>query len=186
MTKLALSLPGFSDAIDSPTKQAKPQFQDLGSLLSGGYSILLLIVAFLMVYWLSWGIFQYIFAGGEKEKLAHAKKRITWAIVGFIIVVLAFTIRGFVEETFTPQNTLTPVSVPGAVSPNQAQGNSGNSGGGTTGGGVNPGSGTGNTGNPNQGQPGGGAGNGGSLSLPGSGGTFKVQGYIPGQHLLSN
>ncbi len=109
MTKLALSLPGFQNAVSSP---AKTQYQDLGSLLSGGYSILLLIAAFLMVYWLSWGIFQYIFAGGEKEKLAHARKRITWAIVGFIIIVLAFTIRYFVEEVFPPQNTLTQVDTP--------------------------------------------------------------------------
>jgi ABC-type uncharacterized transport system permease subunit len=67
-----------------------------------------------MLFWGFWGVFQYIFAGGKKETLALARKRITFAIVGFILVALAFIIQRFVIQIYpvNPLLIVTPVSSP--------------------------------------------------------------------------
>jgi len=100
------SIPGVggSSAVKTPT---------IGGFLTPLLDVIFLITSVLMFVWMVWGIFQYIFAGGEKEKLAKARSRITWAIVGFCIVLLAFTISQYVKEIFpTNKDTpLTPVSM---------------------------------------------------------------------------
>src|SRR3990167_4694958 len=108
MYKLALSLPGGTN-IDSPTTS----FTNLGDLFSGLANIAFFIAGFLMLSWFAWGVFEYIFAGGDKAALEKARKRITWAIVGFFITMLAFAISQFAEQIF-PQtlNEIKEVSEP--------------------------------------------------------------------------
>lgn len=52
------------------------------------------VVAVLVMF--LWAAIQWISSGGEKEKVAAARKRITAAIIGFIILALAFLIVTFV------------------------------------------------------------------------------------------
>lgn len=103
-----LQLPGSSPipTIPIPGVGANSSVKDasIGGVLSPAFEIVFLIVSFLMFIWMVWGIFQYIFAGGNKEALAKARSRITWAIVGFCIVLLAFTIQRYAREIFPPQN----------------------------------------------------------------------------------
>lgn len=77
-------------------------------------NIVFYIAVFLMFSWMVWGIFEYLFAGGDKEKLGKARSRITWAIVGFIIVLIAFTIQQYIKEIFPPKdvNTVKQVTSP--------------------------------------------------------------------------
>ncbi|MFH0937084.1 MAG: pilin [Candidatus Daviesbacteria bacterium] len=56
---------------------------------------------------------QWILSGGDKEAVSNARKRLTWAIIGIIVLALAFVfikaigqITGF--EFFVGQNTQTP------------------------------------------------------------------------------
>ncbi|OGE18678.1 hypothetical protein A3J19_02695 [Candidatus Daviesbacteria bacterium RIFCSPLOWO2_02_FULL_41_8] len=101
MTKIALKLPGPSNSIDSPqTIQGK--FPDLGSLFSGILNIIFYLALFLAFYFLVWGAFSYVMARGQKEGLAKARARITWAIIGMIVTILAFFIAKFVSEAFPP------------------------------------------------------------------------------------
>ena len=58
----------------------------------------------LMVIWMGWGIFQYIIAGGNKDRLAQARKRIIFAIVGFTIIAIAFAVQGFLKQALNPQS----------------------------------------------------------------------------------
>lgn len=74
----------------------------LGGVLSGLFNVALLIAGFLMFIWIIWGVYQYIFAGGNKDGLAKARSRIIWAIVGFIILLLAFAISQFFQEVINP------------------------------------------------------------------------------------
>lgn len=78
----------------------------LGGFLSPLLNVVLLIASVLMFVWMVWGIFEYIFAGGDKEKLGKARSRITWAIIGFIIVLLAFTISQYIREIFPPRGDI--------------------------------------------------------------------------------
>ncbi len=104
MNKLALQLPGFSP-IPQPSG-LNPSFIDLGSFLTPLLNIIFYGAAFLAFYWLVWGALQYILARGNKENLAKARARITWAIIGLMVIMLAFFIAKFVSEILTPKGGL--------------------------------------------------------------------------------
>lgn len=97
MDKVALKLPG-GQTIDTPV----PKFTDLGSLLSTFLDIALFTAAFLAFYWLVWGAWAYLFSGGEKENLQKAKERIKWALIGLIVVFMAYFIAKYTGQIFPP------------------------------------------------------------------------------------
>lgn len=105
MKDLALKIPLVSSTADIPNTAGglKQGFNNLGDLISGSMQIAFLIAGVLLFFWLVWGVFQYIFAGGNKEALGKARSRITLAIVGFLIVALAFTLSNYIKEIFPPQ-----------------------------------------------------------------------------------
>jgi len=98
MNKLALQLPGGS-TVNSPPN-FNPQFTNLASVISGLLNIAFYIAVFLAFYWLVWGAWAYLFSSGKKEELAKARSRITWALVGLIVVFLAYFIAKYTFEIF--------------------------------------------------------------------------------------
>lgn len=98
--KMALTIPGFSP-IPSP-EGLKAEFKDLASLISPGLNIVFYVATFLAFYYLVWGVFQYILAGGKKEDLAKARARISWALIGLIVVFASFLIAKYASEIFPP------------------------------------------------------------------------------------
>lgn len=80
-------------------------FVSLGNTVSNVLILIFAIAAFLAFFWLIWGAFQYLFAGGDKEGLAKARARITWAIVGLIFVFLAFILTQFIAQILQPTHT---------------------------------------------------------------------------------
>lgn len=105
MEKLALKLPGFTEEIPQPSP-LPARFPDLASVLSGLLEIGIFVAAFLTFYYLIWGAWAYIFAGGEKENLAKARERIKWAIIGFLFTIMAYTIATYAGQVFTPKGGL--------------------------------------------------------------------------------
>lgn len=97
MKQLALTFPGGT-TIEDPQKK----FHNLGEFVTGLYDVIFLVATFVALYWLTWGIFEYIFAGGDKQKLESARKRLTWAIVGLIFVALAYWIAQFAGQVILP------------------------------------------------------------------------------------
>lgn len=97
--KIALTLPGTGNIIDSPVKD---KFTDLGSVLSGFLNIAFYVAFFLAFFYLIWAAFSYITAQGKKEELQKATARITWAIIGLVIVFLAYFIARFVGDILKP------------------------------------------------------------------------------------
>lgn len=104
MNKLALQLPGFSP-IPAPSG-LKPEFTNLASVISPLLTIIFYIAGFLAFYYLVWGAFAYIMAQGNKENLAKARSKIAFAIIGLIIILMAFFIAQYAGEIFTPQKGL--------------------------------------------------------------------------------
>ena len=98
--KIALTIPGFAP-IPNPT-DLKPEFTNLASLISPALNIAFYVAAFVAFYYLVWGAFQYILAGGKKEDLAKARARISWALIGLIVVFASFLIARFASEIFPP------------------------------------------------------------------------------------
>lgn len=112
MRQLALTIPGYGP-ITSP-QGFNPNYTDLGGVVSASLNLAIFIAGVLMFFWLIWGVFHYIFAGGDKEALGKARARITWAIVGFLIVIIAYAVSGFVKSIFEQRlpGGVTPVSTP--------------------------------------------------------------------------
>ncbi len=105
MKNLALKIPGFeNNPINSPDGLAKnfPNAQ-LGEFISRLFIVILFLASALMFYWIVWGVFHYLFSGGDKEGLGKARKRITWAIVGFIIIVISFAVSQYLQTIFIPK-----------------------------------------------------------------------------------
>ncbi len=101
MSKLALTLPG-GHTIANPVDNPVAKITDLGSFVSGLLNIAFFVAAFLAFYFLVWGAFAYMMAQGDKENLAKARARITYAIIGLIVVLLAYFIAQFAGEIFKP------------------------------------------------------------------------------------
>jgi hypothetical protein len=107
MEKLALSLPwqGGNQIINpgfTPNPAFDPRGATLGSVITTFGQLALYVGGFLMFFWAAWGVFDYIRAEGNKEALAKARKRIQWAIVGFIILLLSFFLSDFVKTVLNP------------------------------------------------------------------------------------
>ncbi len=101
--KLALSLPWSGTPIPiapgyTPKPSVDPSTATLGTVLTSFGEVALYVGGFLMFFWAVWGVFDYLLAEGNKEGLAKARKKIQWAIVGFIILLLAFFISNFVKD----------------------------------------------------------------------------------------
>ncbi|TSC87864.1 MAG: Uncharacterized protein G01um10147_367 [Microgenomates group bacterium Gr01-1014_7] len=98
--KLALKLPG-GNTITGPDS-LKGEFTNLGSIISPLLTIAFYIAAFLAFIYLVWGAFAYIMAQGNKENLAKARARIAYALIGLVVILLAFFITTFAGEIFPP------------------------------------------------------------------------------------
>lgn len=99
-----MNFPGFN-TVNVQAAIPNLKWNDLskgGSFLSVMFNIALILAAFFAFYWIVWGAFQYIMAQGKKEDLAKARARITWAIVGLIVVFLAYSIARLAAEVFPP------------------------------------------------------------------------------------
>lgn len=108
MTKLALKLPEFGQIDNPPGLIFSGDKANLGAVLTSLLNIVFYIAAFLAFYWLVWGAFAYLMASGQKENLAKARAKITWALVGLLVVFMAYFIARFAAEVFTPGTGGTP------------------------------------------------------------------------------
>lgn len=56
----------------------------------------IVVAAFFTLIYLMWGVFDFISAGGEADKLKKAQSKMTTAIIGIIILVAILTIWFFI------------------------------------------------------------------------------------------
>lgn len=98
--ELAFTLGG--EQINPPSGSSIPTggLSTLQLLLSNFLTTFMVIGAFLMVIYIVWGGIQWITSGGDKQKLATARGRITWATVGFIIIMIALFILNAIGYLF--------------------------------------------------------------------------------------
>lgn len=67
-------------------------FSDLSTALSGVLNLVFFFALILVLIYLVWGGIQWITSGGDKAGTEAARGKITGAIVGIIIVAVAFAI----------------------------------------------------------------------------------------------
>lgn len=97
MKELVLTLPGIKEPITNP-----------GNIPSVGLSsIVQLVINFLFVgaviltlFFLVLGGIGIITSGGDKQKVAQARSRLTYAIVGLVVIFLSFFIINLIGGLF--------------------------------------------------------------------------------------
>lgn len=66
----------------------------LGNVINASLVLAGVIAVFLIVYS---GV-QYITSGGDKEKVDHARKRLTYAIIGLIFIFMSFFFLSLISQ----------------------------------------------------------------------------------------
>ena len=79
--------PLFGGEPDSPARA-----QDLGSLIIQVVTVMLLVAASVAVIFIIIGGYRYVMAHGNEESTEAAKKTLSGALLGLIIIVLSFAI----------------------------------------------------------------------------------------------
>ena len=97
--KTYLSLAGNPNA-NLEISDSRVSFSNIGALL-GNIIIAAMVIAGLMVFfYLIMGGIQYISSGGDKAQAEAARNRITYALIGLVIVVGSFAITKLIEAFF--------------------------------------------------------------------------------------
>ncbi len=64
----------------------------INSILASIISLIFAVAAVVFIIMFLFSAVQMILSGGDKEALAKAKSRITWAIIGIVLLSLSFVI----------------------------------------------------------------------------------------------
>ena len=75
-------------------------FKSLGEATDKLVNPVFSIAASLVTLYFVFGAFDYARSGGDKEAVAKARKKITHAIIGFILLMFAFLILQFIPQFF--------------------------------------------------------------------------------------
>lgn len=92
----------------------------INQLITNAITIIFIIAAVLVLIMLIWGGIEWVLSGGDKEKVANARKRIISALIGMAIIALAFFIVTIVGQIlgFNVLNDLTIPTLEAPVSNN--------------------------------------------------------------------
>ncbi|OGK63086.1 hypothetical protein A2334_00420 [Candidatus Roizmanbacteria bacterium RIFOXYB2_FULL_38_10] len=73
--------------------------QGVGNLITFFIQISLFVGGIATLIYLLWGAFDWIMSEGQKEKLQKAQSKMMNAVIGLLMIVVAFTIFSFVMGT---------------------------------------------------------------------------------------
>lgn len=88
---LAVLATGATNVITLPS-ESKYGFKNLGEAITNVMNLVFFFALILVLVYLIWGGIQWITSGGDKAGTEAARGKITGAIVGIIIVSVAFAI----------------------------------------------------------------------------------------------
>lgn len=72
----------------------------IGKLLGNVFSGMIIAGAIILIIMIIWSGIAMMTGGNDKEKVQTAQKRLTYAIVGFVILISVFAIANFVGGFF--------------------------------------------------------------------------------------
>jgi hypothetical protein len=84
--------------IEKGFEKGAPQLSDLNQVFGNVVGVALALAGIVLFVMLLSGGFKYITAGGDPKGIEGAKKTLTYAIAGIVLVALAFLIIQFIES----------------------------------------------------------------------------------------
>ncbi len=101
MKYLALSIDGKDFPIPTSIQHIVGKTGDFGEkVFSLGITLMILTAIIIAIFFLIWSGIQWITSEGDKQKLQAAKSRLTYSIIGLIIVFAAFFIVSIMGTLF--------------------------------------------------------------------------------------
>ena len=95
MEKLALSIGGTP--IQAPPQLPVGGLETTGrNLIQMGLALFILIGIIVTLIFIVYSGIQWASSGGDKTKLQAARNRLTYTIIGFIVMIMAFVVVAFV------------------------------------------------------------------------------------------
>lgn len=83
--------PKFGDISDGNTGA-----KIIGTLLSNTFNAMIIAGAVILILMIIWSGIAIIGGSGDKDRVQNAQKRLTFSIVGFIILICVFAIANFI------------------------------------------------------------------------------------------
>ncbi|RLC35733.1 hypothetical protein DRH14_00095 [Candidatus Shapirobacteria bacterium] len=110
---LAFATPIFAQDINFHAGEDFEQLENLtvGGMVSGGISLIMLIVALVFFFMLVWGGLRWVMSQGDKTNVENARNQITNALIGLAIVFAAWAIMKLIGTLFGVQ-ILDGLSIP--------------------------------------------------------------------------
>src|SRR3989339_2176262 len=93
--------------VGTTAQEAGLSNQSVGLLLGKGISTLITISGIVLVVYFLWGGYLYLLSQGEQTKVSDAKKTMSHAVIGIVIVLASYAIAQFVLERLS-QAVVTP------------------------------------------------------------------------------
>lgn len=95
-----LLMPIFVGAAGSVTIANPLGTSDFQALITKLLNVVFSIVGLVAIVMIVYGGFQIMISGGEEKKYEQAKKTITYAVVGLVVVILSYSILNFIVSAF--------------------------------------------------------------------------------------
>lgn len=99
MDLLALTLPG-GNSINPPSQLPKGGLTTVQTAVGNALSIMIILAIVIVVAMIVWSGIQWASSGGDKGKVAAARGRMTWAIIGLVVVLTTFFILNIIGYFF--------------------------------------------------------------------------------------
>lgn len=100
MKEIALTIKGSGAPTFNVQTPSEIKFFDLNNLLSTGITILFVFSILLTLFFLVYGGISFITSGGDKQKVVAARQKLTYAVIGLIVVFSAYFIVNLVYNLF--------------------------------------------------------------------------------------
>lgn len=102
MPKLALTIPGEcnGECVINPPEGFKGEFTDIGSVISALLPYVFVLAGLILFVFLIFGGFELLMSAGNPDKVKSAQGKITSAIIGFVIIFIAYWLVQILQVIF--------------------------------------------------------------------------------------
>lgn len=91
-------------------------YDDISKFINAALRLAFIIALLIVLVMFVWGAIEWIASGGDKENIDKARKRITNALIGLVILAVAFAIVNL-AGTFVGINLLGTFTIPTPTAP---------------------------------------------------------------------
>lgn len=98
LTTVGTAIAAVPPGVDEPNVQSPTTKTDLGTILANGIDALLVFAGAVAVLFLIIGGFRYVVSAGNEQQVESAKKTVLYAVLGLIVIFVAFVLIKVVEQ----------------------------------------------------------------------------------------